>query len=75
MAVVVNAQAADKNSEFAKKLVNARSKQIVNELVSGGLEPRRLEARGVLVDAPLLVDPADNPGRYNQAVELLPLDR
>jgi len=39
------------------------------------VEPRRLETRAVVVDAPVLIDPNDNPTRYNQAIEIIPVDK
>ena len=75
LAVVAYAKSKDANSEYGKQLVQRRARAIVNELARSGLEPRRLEARGVLLDAPLLIDPADSPSRYNQAIELVALDR
>ncbi len=75
LAVIAYAKSADQENEFAQHLVQLRSREIVDELVRQGLEPRRLEARGILIKAELLRDPNDNPGRYNQAIEIVPLDR
>lgn len=62
-------------STYAEHLTTMRSREIVNYLVQSGLEPRRLVARGILVDKPVLIDPLDDPLRYNQAVEIIALDR
>ena len=54
----------------------SRSRDIADNLVRGGLEPRRLVTRSVIIDSPLLVDPLDqDAGRYNQAIEIIPIDR
>ena len=68
-------KAMNDKSEYAQHLAEKRSRAIFDQFVRIGLEPRRLEARAVIVSAPLLIDPDDNPGRYNQAIELIPLDR
>lgn len=66
---------ADEGSQFATQLAERRSRQIGDLLIRSGLEPRRVEARAVLIDAPVLIDPDDDPLRYNQAIEFIPLDR
>jgi outer membrane protein OmpA-like peptidoglycan-associated protein len=60
---------------YVRHLTNRRAREIVNELVKAGIEPRRLETRSVIVDAPVVIDPKDNPTRYNQAIELIPVDK
>lgn len=76
LAITVYSKAANgEPNDYAVKLTERRSEALSNELVRAGIEPRRLEPRAVLVDAPLLIDPADDPARYNQAVEIVPLDR
>ena len=75
MAIASYVKSTDPEAFFAKSLAERRSKEIVNQLVRAGLEPRRLEARGVVVAAPVLIDPEDDPLRYSQAIELIPLDR
>ena len=62
-------------SYFARHLAEQRSRKLAAQFVRAGIEPRRIEARGVIVDAPLLIDPADRADRYNQAIEIVPLDR
>jgi hypothetical protein len=44
-------------------------------MVRAGIEPRRLETRVIVVDAPVLIDPFDSPTRYNQAIEIIPIDK
>ena len=60
---------------FSEYLAGRRAREFSDLLVSAGIEPRRIEARGVIIDAPILIDPLDDPARYNQVIELLPLDR
>jgi len=62
-------------STYIQHLTDRRSREFVNQLVKAGVEPRRLETRSVIVDAPLLIDPNDDPTRYNQAIEIIPIDR
>lgn len=75
LVVASYARAEGGKSDYALELAERRARAIVNELVHAGLEPRRLVARGVVTEAPLLVDPDDDPLRYNQAVEIIALDR
>lgn len=76
LAVAVYSKVAEGGpSAYAEHLSERRSEELCNELVRAGVEPRRLEARAVLVSSPILIDPADDPARYNQAVEIIPLDR
>lgn len=66
---------AKSDNVYVRHLTNRRAREIVNELVKAGIEPRRLETRSVIVDAPVVIDPKDNPTRYNQAIELIPVDK
>jgi outer membrane protein OmpA-like peptidoglycan-associated protein len=75
LAVTSYVRASDDKSFYAKHLAEKRAREICDYMIRGGLEPRRLVPRAVIIDAPILVDPDDAPGRYNQAVELIPLDR
>lgn len=69
------AKAVNPESGYAEHLTEERAKEFVNQLVRAGIEPRRLETRVVVIDAPVLIDPFDNPTRYNQAIEIIPVDR
>jgi outer membrane protein OmpA-like peptidoglycan-associated protein len=60
---------------YATQLALDRSKAIMNEFVANGVEPRRIEALAMIVDRPLVLDPEDSLGRFNQAVEIIPIDR
>ncbi len=62
-------------SSYAQHLTDRRSREFVNQLVRAGIEPRRLETRSVILDAPLVIDPQDDPTRYNQAIEIIAIDR
>jgi outer membrane protein OmpA-like peptidoglycan-associated protein len=63
------------DTTYVQYLTDRRSREFVNQLVKAGVEPRRLETRSVIVDAPVLLDPKDDPTRYNQAIEIIPIDR
>lgn len=69
------AKATAPDSGYAEHLSQERAKEFVNRLVQMGIEPRRLETRPVVVEAPVLIDPFDNPTRYNQAIEIIAIDR
>ncbi|MGI6525567.1 MAG: hypothetical protein ACOX2O_09815 [Bdellovibrionota bacterium] len=73
--VAMYIKADNENSEYAQHLVEGRARALGDALVRAGLEPRRIETRAVIVPAPILIDPLDAPDRYNQAVELIPVDR
>ena len=75
LAVVSYAKASSPESTFAQKLCERRSREIGDYLVLGGIEPRRIETRVVIMDSPLVLDPTDRPTRYSQAIEIIPLDR
>jgi outer membrane protein OmpA-like peptidoglycan-associated protein len=66
---------ATSDNVYVRHLTERRAREIVNELIKAGVEPRRLETRSVIVDAPVVIDPKDNPTRYNQAIELIPVDK
>ena len=63
------------DTTYVQHLTDRRSREFVNQLVKAGVEPRRLETRSVIVEAPVLLDPKDDPTRYNQAIEIIPIDR
>lgn len=63
------------DTTYVQHLTDRRSREFVNQLVKAGVEPRRLETRSVIVDGPVLLDPKDDPTRYNQAIEIIPIDR
>ncbi len=73
--IAVYTKASDKGSKYAEYLSRKRAIEIGDELVDAGIEPRRIETKAVVVDAPLVIDPKDRPGRYNQAVEFFTADR
>ena len=65
----------DTESVFAKKLAEDRAKKLSNILVKLGLDPRRIVSRGVVMSNPLVLDPQDDPERYNQAIEFKSMDK
>ncbi len=73
VAVYVTSQ--DPESAYAQYVTKQRAQEIATQFVKAGIEPRRVLAQGVTVSEPILVDPNDSPGRYRQAVEIIPLDR
>jgi len=75
LVVAAYVKSSESETPYATHLSDQRSRAIVDQLVRAGLEPRRLETRAVIVDAPVLIDPLDNPTRYNQAIELISADR
>jgi outer membrane protein OmpA-like peptidoglycan-associated protein len=75
LVVAMYVKSKEVDSAFAQRLAQRRARAFGDELVRAGIDPRRIEARGVVVDAPVLLDPADDPDRYSQAVELIPADR
>ncbi|MBX7145592.1 MAG: OmpA family protein [Oligoflexia bacterium] len=60
---------------WQEDVAGRRAKVVFNQFVQAGIEPRRLEARAVVVQEPLLLDPHDDPLRYNQAIEIIPVDK
>jgi outer membrane protein OmpA-like peptidoglycan-associated protein len=63
------------DTSYVQYLTDKRSREVVNQLIQAGVEPRRLETRSVIMDGPLVLDPKDDPTRYNQAIEIIPIDR
>ena len=75
LAVVAYNMSKNQDVRYGRELAERRARAITNELIKSGIEPRRVEARAVIIDEPLVLDPNDHPDRYRQAIELLPLDR
>lgn len=75
--IVVASYATTKGPDetYAKYLTETRAEALAQELVRGGIEPRRVQAQGIPMSEPLLVDPDDSPGRYRQAIEIIAVDR
>lgn len=65
----------DPQSLFAQHLAERRARELGDHFVRAGIDPRRIETRPMVLNAPVLIDPADDPERYSQAVELIPADR
>jgi hypothetical protein len=75
LVVAAYAKSTAKDSPYATHLTERRSREFVNQMVRAGMQPRRLETRSVVVDAPIVLDPKDHPTRYNQAIEIIAIDR
>ncbi|RME57543.1 MAG: hypothetical protein D6780_08260 [Candidatus Dadabacteria bacterium] len=65
----------EEGSSFANYLARERARILGDSFVTAGIEPRRIVAYGVVIKEPILLDYYDNPFRYYQAVEFVPLDR
>jgi len=65
----------DPEAAYALELASRRAEAISDQFVQYGITPRRIEPRAVIIDQPLVVDPMDDPFRYNQAIEFIMLDR
>ncbi len=75
LVVASYAKSTSPDSEFGRHLTERRSQAIGDQLVRSGIEPRRVVTRAVLIDEPVLIDPNDKSSRYNQAIEIIPVDR
>ncbi len=62
-------------SDFARHLAEERARSLADELAKSGMNPRRIETQPMIVDAPVLIDPLDDPERYSQSVELILHDK
>lgn len=67
--------AADKDSTYAQYLTKRRAEEIALQFVKSGIEPRRVLTQGYTLMEPVLIDPDDDPSRYRQAIEIIPVDR
>jgi outer membrane protein OmpA-like peptidoglycan-associated protein len=63
------------DSNYAEHLATRRARELGNYFVRYGIEPRRIETRGITLDVPILVVPDEEPKRYSQALELILEDR
>lgn len=75
LVVAVYSKGASPESQYSQHLTEERAKEFANQLIHAGMEPRRIQTRAVVVDAPVVIDPLDNPTRYNQAIEIIAIDR
>lgn len=73
--VVAYVTAPRDSSEYAQTLSGVRAQELALYFVKGGIEPRRVLAKGIVVKEPVVIDPLDAPGRYRQAIEIVALDR
>jgi len=65
---------SDLNSDFAQHITERRAEKIALALVRGGMNPHRIQTQAMPITDILVADPYDNPNRYRQAIELIPLD-
>lgn len=65
---------ANTDSSYASYLNGRRSNNIARSLVKYGVASRRVFTRSVALEVPILLDPADDPARYRQAIEIIPID-
>jgi outer membrane protein OmpA-like peptidoglycan-associated protein len=68
-------KSSDLDSRYANYVSKKRAQQIATEFIRQGVEPRRVLTKAVTIPNPLVIDPDDAPGRYNQALELVTLDK
>ena len=68
-------KSVEDRTDYAEHLSLRRSREIGNYLVRFGIEPRRIETRGVIITEPIVVVPNEDPRRFSQAIELIPVDR
>jgi outer membrane protein OmpA-like peptidoglycan-associated protein len=73
--VAVYVKSNDPDSSYARYLAQKRALAITNRLIASGLEPRRIEAHGIVVSNELFRDPDESPKRYAQAIEFIPIDK
>ena len=66
---------APKSSEYSRHLATTRAKAVALQMIRSGMEPRRVLAKGMSISEPVLIDPQDRDDRYNQAVEIIALDK
>lgn len=75
LVIATYVKSAGETNTFAEYLSKKRAIEIGDRLIKYGIEPRRIETRPVIISAPILIDPQDKPARYNQAVEIIAVDR
>lgn len=75
LVIAIYVKSTDPDSEYARHLAFERSKELGDYFIRAGIEPRRITTRAVIVEEPVLIDPADRSDRYAQAIELIPIDR
>jgi len=66
--------AKDGQSGYGEKLNQKRAEEIAVQFVRGGVEPKRIAVRALVLPAPLVIDPMDHPARYRQSIEIAALD-
>lgn len=56
---------------YAKLLAKRRAEELGVRFVQHGINARRVATRPIITKEPIVIDPLDHPGRYNQAIELI----
>ena len=64
----------DPNSLYPRHITQKRAEAMALVFIKNGIDPRRIQTKSVVLNGPVLIDPYDNPARYNQAVEVIALD-
>ena len=71
---VYNTSSAPTNS-YTEYLTTRRAEEIALRFIEAGVEARRVLSQATTTTEPILIDPEDSINRYNQAVEIIALDR
>ena len=64
----------DLKSPYAHHLNEKRAFKIARSFVNYGVSGRRVFTKSITMPDPVLIDPDDDPFRYRQAIEIIPLD-
>jgi outer membrane protein OmpA-like peptidoglycan-associated protein len=75
VACYVKSRDPKETNSYGRQLAEKRAEALSNHFVRHGIDPRRIEARAVLIDDVVVNDENDDPLRYAQAVEIIPFDR
>ncbi len=62
------------DSEYSTFINKRRASSIARGFITSGVEPRRVFTKSITRPDPVLLDPYDDPFRYRQAIEIIPLD-
>ena len=62
------------DSQYSTFINKRRASSIARGFITSGVEPRRVFTKSITMPNPVLLDPYDDPFRYRQAIEIIPLD-
>jgi outer membrane protein OmpA-like peptidoglycan-associated protein len=65
----------ERTSSYAKHLSEKRALELANQFIRAGINPKRIEVFGKIVNEPIIELPDEDPMRYAQAIEFVPIDR